>query len=129
LLLVVVEAVNQIARGDRQRPVDRRRIDPERSVRQTGRLGIVRNQRRTARLPDRKKVRKRLAFAVHLRPCRGRRIQPAVGAREESVEIVEAAVLGVDHDDVLDPTASVCVFFRFGLGSGAQGQRCRAQPD
>ena len=90
--------MDQVARLDRQRQVDRRRVDAERTVRQVARerrVGVL-------ALPHRRQVRQRLAVAVDLRVLRGRRVRDAVRAGKQAVEVVEAAVLGVDHDDVLD---------------------------
>ena len=43
------------------------------------------------------------AVVVELRLLLLGRIGDAVGARKQAVEMIEAAVLGVDHDDGLDP--------------------------
>ena len=52
--------------------------------------------------PDRRQLLQRRAVAVELGHARRARVGEAVGAGEGAVEIVEAAVLGKDHDDVLD---------------------------
>ena len=98
LLLVLVELVHQVARCHRQRQVDRRSVDAKRPVRQVFRkcrIGIL-------AFPHRRQMGQRLAVVVDLRVLLGRRVGDAVRAGEQSVKIVEAAVLGVDHDDVLD---------------------------
>ena len=53
-------------------------------------------------------MRQRLAVVVDLRVLLGRRVGDAVGAGEEPVEMVEAAILRVDDDDVLDLVETGC---------------------
>jgi hypothetical protein len=47
-------------------------------------------------------VRQDLAIVIDLSVLSRRRVGDAVGVGKQPVEIVEAAVLGVDDDDVLD---------------------------
>ena len=97
LLHVLVEAVNEIARGHGQRQVDGRRVDAKGPVRQidgkvrTGRLAV----------PDGRQGGEDRAVAIDLRELRRRRVRDAVGPGEKTVEVVEAPVLRVDDEDVL----------------------------
>ena len=95
---LLVELVDQVARRHRERQIDRRRVDAERPVGQIARkrgIGVL-------ALPHRRQMRQRLAVVVDLRVLRRCRVGDAVRARKQSVQIVEAAILGIDHDDVLD---------------------------
>ena len=47
-------------------------------------------------------MRQWLAVVVDLGELRRRGISDAAGTGEQAVEVVEAAVLGIDDDDVLD---------------------------
>ena len=68
-------------------------------------------------VPDRRQFRKRLAVAIEL-DARGRRRHSAARwRRETAIEIVEAAVLGVDHDDRVDQRQIAGgIIARMGLG-------------
>jgi hypothetical protein len=98
LFLVLIELVHQVARSHRERQIDRRTIDTERLVRQVFgkcRVGIL-------SLPHRRQMVQYLAVVVDLRVLLLRGVGDPVRTRKQSVKIVEAAVFGVDHDDVLD---------------------------
>src|SRR5437868_14845157 len=47
-------------------------------------------------------MRQRRAVVVHLRVLLRGRVGDAIRAGKESIKVIEAAVLGVDHKDVLD---------------------------
>src|SRR5947209_5735073 len=104
LHLVVIEAVHEIARRHRVIYVEAalRVVDPERRVGKIGRiflrnvlLGVCGGE--TA--PDRRQYAQFLAVTVGLL---GSILGHTVGLRKEAEEIIEAAVLGIDHDDRLD---------------------------
>ena len=63
---------------------------------------------------------KRLAVEIDLRVLLRRCVGDAVGAGKQSVQIVEAAILRVDDDDVLDLAESRSIRRR----CGATGERC-----
>ena len=100
LLLVAIELMHEVARGDGQGLVDRRLIDAEGLVLELHRKGGV--GLRAARDPHWRQPRQRLAVMIEL----GGRFRPRVGdpvrARVEAVQIVKAAIFSVDDDDVLD---------------------------
>jgi len=52
-------------------------------------------------------VRQRPAVVIELCPLLRGRVRDAFGAGEEAIQVIEAAVLGVDHDDVLDAREAV----------------------
>ncbi len=106
LHLVFIEAVIQIARRGRDRRVEALRVvDGERAIRQVGGHRL-RHRRRHAGLrqtvPHLRQRGERRAVAVDLGGARGRHVLQTVGAREVAVQIVEAAILRVDHHDRLD---------------------------
>ncbi len=99
LLLIAVELVNEIASGGRKGQVDRRRVDPIGPVGQIAwerRIGIL-------ALPHRRQRCERPSVPVHLGILCRRRVGDAVRAGKQTVQIVEAAILGVDDEDMLDP--------------------------
>jgi hypothetical protein len=109
--------VDRASHLSRERQVERRRVEAEQPVRHpVGKRGVG-----LLPLPRRRKLGERLAVAVDLRVLRRRRVGHAVGAREEAVEIVEAAVLGVDHDDVLH-AVEARVLRRLHRARGEQGR-------
>ena len=98
LFLVLIELVHQVARSHRERQIDRRSIDTERPVRQVFgkcRVGIL-------SLPHRRQMGQYLAVVIDLRVLLRRGVGDPVRPRKQSVKIVEAAIFGVDHDDMLD---------------------------
>ena len=62
---------------------------------------------------------------VELRFLFGGRIGDAVGAGKRAEKVIEAAVLGIDHDDRLDPGEAVLRLRR----SEAPQQAGKGQPD
>src|SRR5207237_6092714 len=92
--------------------VERRRIDAKRSVRQRLRRQIVAELSVLHRIPGRRQVRERFAVLVELGLLLGGRLREALRAGEEAVQVVEAAVLGVDDDDVLDPREALAAASR-----------------
>ena len=113
LHLVLVEAVPQIASGHAEREIEPLRvIDRKGRIGQVlglglghGRLGALSRQP----APNRRQLLERRSIAIALCVLLRRDPGEAVSARKRAVEIVEAAVLGVDHDDVLnalDPRAA-----------------------
>ncbi len=115
LHLVLIEAMDEIARPDADRQVEALRvIDGEGRVRQA--RSLVLRDRRLDMLarqpaPDGRQTRQQLAVAVALRELRRREMHKAIGAGELAIERVEAAVLGIKDDDCVD------------LGEGVR--RCR----
>jgi len=53
-------------------------------------------------LPNGGKMRQRCPVVIDLRFLHRIRLRESFGAREKTVQVIEAAVLGVDHDDRLD---------------------------
>ncbi len=99
LLLVVIEGVHR-ARDDLVlRHVHGRRIDPERPVRHHGKARI---RRPVGDLPS-GEAPERLPVVVELGLLFRSRVRDAVRPGKHPVQIVEAVVLRVDHDDVPDP--------------------------
>jgi len=95
LLLVLVELVDEIVRRRLEGCVDRCLVDPKWSVRlRRHHEGVV------LAWPEGRETRERRPVVVDLRGCRG--VGDAVRIGEEAIQIVETAVLGVDHDDRLD---------------------------
>jgi hypothetical protein len=47
-------------------------------------------------------MRQRLAVAIDLGVLRGSCVRNAVRAGKQSIQIIEAAIFRIDHDDVLD---------------------------
>ena len=121
LLDILVVPVDRAAHALRQREVERRRVEAERPVRQPvgkGRVGVL-------AAPCGRQLGERRAVAIDLRVLGRRRLGDAVRAGEEAVEMIEAAVLGVDDDDVLDalepPLRSGCL--RRAAGGREPGRR------
>ena len=100
LFLVLVVQVPGTGQQFIHAPVDRRQVDAERAVRQSRHRGIVRVG--FAVLVRRRQVQQPRAVVIQLRLLFRRGAGDAFGARKQAVEVVEAAVLGVDHHDVLD---------------------------
>ena len=103
LLLVLPERVDRARHELVGRHADRRRVDRERAVGQA--IGEAR-VRLAAGAPHRRQVRERLAVVVELRRLQRRRLRDAVGAGKQAVQVVEAVVLRVDHDDRVDAVES-----------------------
>ena len=112
---VVVEAVHQVARGDRLRhdhaaAVQARRVvDAKRLVGHAGALRLRQRHRLAVggeAAPGRRQRRQHGAVEVLLRHVRAARARvharDAVGTREQAVQRVEGAVLGVDHHHGID---------------------------
>src|SRR5207249_5762706 len=90
LCLVLIVTVHQVSDLDRGRQVDRRGVETERRVRQLPWEPRIRLA--GARLPYGRQLRERLVVAVELyRLARGR-LRDAVGAGEESVEMIKASI-------------------------------------
>ncbi len=111
LLLVVVKGVDRARRELVEPDVYRRRIDPERLVRQARKARV-----RLAAGAENREVGQGRAVMVELNPLLGGRVGNPVRSGEEAVEMVEAPVLGIDHDDCLDPVELI-------LGPGRSGER------
>src|SRR6266852_9119707 len=97
LLLLVVEGVDRARRELVEPDVYRRRIDPERLVRQARKARV-----RLAAGAENREVWQGRAVMVELNPLLGGRVGNTVRSGEEDVEMVEARVLGIDYDDCLD---------------------------
>ena len=96
--LLLIIAMHQIAGELIQRGIA---VGGEGLVGKVGREARIGHGRLLAGIHDRRQRGKGLAVLVHLR----RGLQPIVepvGALEQAVEIVEAAVLQIDHHDMLD---------------------------
>ena len=106
LHLVLIKAMPQIAGRDAERQVEAFRvIDSEGCVGQVLglRLAHCRHDalsRQSA--PYRRQFLQHRAVAVPLHILSRCETGQAIGARKPTVEVVEASVLGIDHDDVLD---------------------------
>src|SRR5258708_5863678 len=98
LLAVVVVGMNRAGKNLVRPAVHRRRIDAERAVRQPlGKLGAG-----LAALVYRREVWQWLAVVVELSLLLGRCARDPVRTGKQPVEVIEAAVLRVDDDDMLD---------------------------
>ncbi len=106
LHLVLVEPVHEIDGRNAKRRIEAGRIVyPKRRVGQMRGARLVDRGLDAARreaAPDRRQFGQNRAIAVELARRLGREIGEAIGAGEMAVEIVEAAVLRVKHDDRLD---------------------------
>jgi hypothetical protein len=111
LLLLMVEGVDRARPDLAEADVDRRRVDRKRLVRQPreARVGL-------AGRPEDGQIGQRRAVMVELGLLFGRRLGDAGRAGERAVEMVEAAVLGIDHDDGRDPGERI-------VGRGRLGER------
>jgi hypothetical protein len=98
LLAVLVIGVDRVWQLLVHAAADRRQVDAERAVRQV----VGERGGRLALHEHRRQLRQRRAVVVELRLLLGGGVGDALGAREEAVQVVEAAVLGVDDDDGLD---------------------------
>src|SRR6266566_3899618 len=98
LLLLVVEGVDRARRELVEADVYRWRIDPEWLVRHARKARV-----RLAAGTENRQLGQRRPVMVELGPLFGGRVGNAVRSGEEAVEMVEAAVLGIDHDNRLDP--------------------------
>ncbi len=78
--------------------VERRRVDAERAVRQLLRKPFI---RLSLGGEDRRQIGQRSAVEIELRLLLAGGVGDAVGAGKQAVQVVEAAVLGVDDDDGL----------------------------
>ncbi len=99
LLAVLVVGVDRARQHLVGTAVHRRGIDAERAVGQALReacIGLA------SAVVHRRQLRERPAVVVQLGLLLLVRLREAARAREEAVEVVEAAVLGVDDDDGLD---------------------------
>src|SRR6266702_629183 len=98
LLLLVVEGVDRARRELVEPDVYRRRVDPERLVRQAWKARV-----RLAARTENRQVGQRRTVMVELGLLFGGGVGDPVRTGEGAVKMVEAAVLGIDHDDRLDP--------------------------
>src|SRR6266852_3046602 len=126
LLLLVVKGVDRAWRELVEPDVYRRRVDPERLVRQARKARV-----RLAARTENREIGQRRAVMVELSFLLGGRVSDPVRSGEEAVEMVKAAVLGIDHDDRLDPGERILGPCRSGerddTGAGEEEQRGGAE--
>src|SRR5262249_41316389 len=95
LVVVVDRARQQLVPA----PVERRRVDAERAVREALRREVGAG---LAGVVARRQRRQRFAVVIELRLLHGARLCDALGAGKQTIQVIEAAILGVDHHDRLD---------------------------
>src|SRR4051812_42149293 len=97
LFLVVIKGVDRARPDLVQRHVDRRRVDAERRIRHPREARV-----RLALAAEDRQLRQWRAVMVELGLLFRGSVGDPIGAGERPVEMIEATVLGIDHDDVLD---------------------------
>lgn len=106
LHLLLVEAMPQVA-GDHRRRLREALgiVDREAGIGKMSRLRLGDGRRYalgSQAAPGRRQFGERLAIAVELPRLLGADIGKAVGTGKAAIEIIEAAVFGLDDDDIVD---------------------------